>query len=299
MTIDARQRRRSSPCKLLLIDGMRSSRRRCAWRRVRNSRRETARDAARSSVTHLARPDVGMIGRSVRSPLEGQDPNSRPAASKAAAMMLFELEVGLERRLPSKSNSRRAQLLRVVAPVPGRRTRNCRLPPAISAVTSASRPPCARAACRRPHASRAGRAPPPASWPSCRRGGQLGVSSRSPSSSRPLRCCSANISAMIVSRLSVAPPLSPRAIQALNACSRRSRRVENVQERLDARARQRSPRACRAGRARAQPPPSLRCARSPGSPARSSSPSSTRAMLLLVRQHVLAEVRWPASRGAR
>ncbi len=43
----------------------------------------------------------------------------------------------------------------------------------------------------------------------------------------------------VMARLSVSSPISPRLIQALNASSRKSRRVGELQEWLDARARQR------------------------------------------------------------
>src|SRR6266540_21257 len=225
---------------------------------------ENAAMASRA-VAHLPRSHVLMPDRHVVATLEGQAEEAARGVERGFDDSI-ELEIWLDRRFVDVA-ARLAQLLRVMAPVPrrqreifalrlhqrlqgiaiGERTASRRRPDAIEQSANGVRrlrhgviqPKCAKLA-----------------YPS----------------SRARSARNATISAMIA-LLSVGPPPSPRAIQARNTFSRRSRRAENcrkgstLEREMVMTCLPASPRCSAAARAAAHT--------KSGSPARSSSPSST------------------------
>ena len=180
-------------------------------------------DAAHRAVgvAHLEGAHVRMPGGNASRSTK-VTPNSRAATSKQASMMRSSCEIGLQLRLV-EGVFLGAQLLLVEAPVPagdllvaaGRGRQ------ALQVGLVERRP--FRAPSPRP--ARAGRTPPRASWPSCRRA-SAPHSWRSRAASPFRRAAPASWRRR--RRCRVAPPFSPRPMKARNAFSRRSRRSEKV-----------------------------------------------------------------------
>ena len=142
---------------------------------LRRPREIVAEGTGRSacpSRRHLPDAHIGVVDRDVVELLEGEA--EQPARRvEGRRDHLVELQIGLQLGLVEIEPAL-AHLFGIVAPVPRRRARNCRPPPAISAcssaASSAARPPGAHTELSRSIAA-------PASSPSCRRGGN-GRSSR-------------------------------------------------------------------------------------------------------------------------
>ena len=241
------------------------------------------RDMAARRVRHLPGADVGVIESAGPSARWNVSPKSRVGRVERGLDHPVELEVGLDRGLVEIV----ARLSHLVGVVAASRCGDAMFRPRTGQRLAARRaPPRARARAIGQTGSSRPRTAPAASSPCWRRACRRRRRDSRAACARSTR--SFSVSATIA-RLSVLPPVSPRCVQAAKArLAQVAVRVENC--RKGSISERDSVMTCWPGSPRSSATRAAAASSQSGSPARSSSVSSTSVVAGLVGQHVLAEL---------